>query len=408
MDLAHALQWLYGTQLFGIKLGLDNMRRLAAALGVDLARPRFLHVAGTNGKGSVCAFAESLARTAGLRTGLFTSPHLVTFRERIRIDGRMIAPAAAADGLARIRRIVTGWDPHPTFFEITTALALRAFEDAGTDFVVLETGMGGRLDATNAVLPAACAITPVDLDHQLWLGSTTAAIAAEKAGILKPAVPAVSSPQSPEVADVIRRRAAEVAAPLAFVEAPLPADWETGIPGPHNRTNAAVALAAVRAAGVGIPDADARRAIAETRWPGRFQAIRDGRVIVDGAHNPSAARALVATWRERFGRSAFPVIVFGAVSTKDVEGMIDALSAIASAFVFTRPDSERALDPATFRAPVPSVVEPDAASAVERALSDAPGDPPVLVAGSLYLVGEVLSRFGDGAGAGHRYEPSLQ
>ena len=215
-----ALAWLYGLERFGIKLGLENIRRLldelsrsggfqaaagdlppsvaAATYGVpgEIAFPwKVIHIAGTNGKGSVCAMIDSICRAQGYHTGLFISPHLVTFRERIRINGEMISEDAVAGGLTTIRNLVADWDPHPTFFEVTTALALKHFSDAKIDIAILETGLGGRLDATNAVQSDVSVITSLALDHEKWLGNTLAKIAGEKAGIIKPRVPVVSAPQ---------------------------------------------------------------------------------------------------------------------------------------------------------------------------------------------------------------------
>jgi len=209
--------WLFKTQRFGIKLGLGNSRRLFNALGVPQPNERIIHVAGTNGKGSVCALLDSICRAAGYRTALFTSPHLVSFRERIQVNGELISEGEVVRGLTKIRELVAGWEPHPTFFEITTGLALDHFRNLETEIVVLETGMGGRLDATNATQPVVSVLTPTDYDHQKWLGSSLTEIAREKAGIIKPGVPVVSARQLPEVEAVIRARAAECAAPLDFV-----------------------------------------------------------------------------------------------------------------------------------------------------------------------------------------------
>src|SRR2546425_7663597 len=184
MTYKEALSWLYSLQRFGIKLGLENIRRLLAALSrsggfqaavgdVEIALPwKVIHVAGTNGKGSVCAMVDSICRAQGHPTGLFTSPHLVTFRERIHVNGKIIFEDAVADGLTMIRDLIAGWDPHPTFFEVTTALALKHFFEQNIDVAVLETGLGGRLDATNAVQSDVSVITPIGLDHEEWLGNT--------------------------------------------------------------------------------------------------------------------------------------------------------------------------------------------------------------------------------------------
>src|SRR5437870_11073841 len=238
-----ALAWLYSIQRFGIKLGLENIRRLLAELHVDLRGTRVIHVAGTNGKGSVCAMIDSICRANGHRTGLFTSPHLVTFRERIRVNGKMISEDAVTGGLTTIRNLVADWDPHPTFFEVTTALALKHFAESKIDLVILETGLGGRLDATNAVQSNVSIITPIDFDHEEWLGNTLAEIAGEKAGIIKPGVPVVCAPQRPEAANVIRARAAESEAPLQFVTESY-GHSPIALRGEYQKQNAAVAIAA--------------------------------------------------------------------------------------------------------------------------------------------------------------------
>jgi len=212
-----ALAWLYGLQRFGIKLGLANIQRLIAVLRVDPGRARVIHVAGTNGKGSVCAMIDSILRAQKYRTGLFTSPHLVTFRERIRVTGEMISKDAVANGLTTIRDLVRSWSPHPTFFEIATALALKHFSSTTIEVAILETGLGGRLDATNAVQSDVSVITSIAFDHQQWLGQSLREIATEKAGIIKPKIPVVSAPQAPDAEKVIRTRAAECEAPLQFV-----------------------------------------------------------------------------------------------------------------------------------------------------------------------------------------------
>ena len=252
MIYPEALAWLYGTQRFGIKLGLENVRRLLRELAVPGKGQRIVHVAGTNGKGSVCAMIDSISRAAGHRTGLFTSPHLVTYRERIRVNGEMIGQEEVARGLGSLRERIREWDPHPTFFEITTALALDHFKETGCELIVLETGLGGRLDATNALTSIVSVITPIGYDHEKWLGNTLEAIAGEKAGIIKPRVPVVSAKQEPEAEKVIRARAAECDAPLKFVAAvddTRPGEdstvvdrrYKIALAGAHQRENAALA-----------------------------------------------------------------------------------------------------------------------------------------------------------------------
>ncbi|HEU5313866.1 MAG TPA: Mur ligase family protein, partial [Candidatus Udaeobacter sp.] len=306
-----ALAWLYGLQRFGIKLGLENIERLLDELsrrgdlqiapgGLRAAVPwKLIRVAGTNGKGSVCAMIDSICRAHGYRTGLFTSPHLVTFRERICVNGEMISEDAVANGLTIIRNLVTNWDPHPTFFEVVTALALKHFSDTRVEIAILETGLGGRLDATNAIQSNVSVITPIDFDHEKWLGKTLSEIATEKAGIIKPKVPVVCAPQRPEAEEVIRARATKCGAPLQFVTK-LYDKTAIALAGSHQKQNAALAIAALRAAKIDIDSSAIARGLSCIEWPARFQRW-DERTIIDGAHNPAAARLVVRTWREIFG-----------------------------------------------------------------------------------------------------------
>ncbi len=398
--LGGALEWLYGTQLFGVKLGLDGMRRLAGAVGVALggdAAPRFIHVAGTNGKGSTCALIESVCRASGRRTGLYTSPHLVSLRERFRLDGELISEAELCDALHRVRKLVSEWEPHPTFFEIVTVLALEWFQRKGAECVVLETGMGGRLDATNVVTPVVSVLTSVGLDHQQYLGTTLAQIAAEKAGILKSGVPAVSAPQPQEVLEVFERVALEKGTRLRVVSAPW-SEGPVGLAGAVQRWNASLAVAALAAAGL-EPGAEALRSgLAQVHWPGRFQRLAAD-LIVDGAHNPAAALALVETWHELFpGEKAS--LIFGALQDKDAGLVLRLLAPITGELILVPVQSPRSFDLRQLRrlaaesvrqeggALAPEVFEAtDVASALARSSKGRRR----LVAGSLYLVGEVLA-----------------
>lgn len=388
MTYQAALAWLYSTQQFGIKLGLENTLRLLAELGDPQHDLRIFHVAGTNGKGSVCALLDSISRHAGHRTGLYTSPHLVDFRERIRVDGEMISKAAAADGLSRIRAISSHWDHVPTFFEICTALALSHFAASGCEWVVLETGMGGRLDATNAVEPAVSILTPIGLDHMEWLGDTLAKIAAEKAGIIKPGVPAVSSPQPVEVADVFRGRASQLGTTVRFVEEPWPG--RVGLAGTHQKWNAALAVVALDAAKLEATPDVIREALADVKWAGRFQRLTPT-FVVDGAHNPHAVERLVETWQEEFGDTR-PLVLFGALRDKDAAGMLRHLDRIADGYHFVPIQSARACDPVMF--PPLTSIRSQVFSSLESAVRSAQQTgSPILCAGSLFLAGEVLSVF---------------
>lgn len=386
MSADGAFEWLDRSIGTGIKPGLGNTLTLLEAIGDPRRALRFLHVAGTNGKGSVCAMMDSVLRLAGLRSGLFTSPHLVDFRERIRVDGAMIPRDVAATGLARIRDASEGLGIAPTYFEIGTVLAIDHFAGTGCDVAILETGMGGRLDSTNVVLPLVSVITPVSMDHAEWLGSTPAAIAAEKAGIIKPGAPVVSAPQHPDVAEVLRGRAAEVGVRIHEVVEP----WEgpVGLAGDHQRVNAATAARALGLAFADLPADIVRDGIAGVRWPGRFQRIGDN-LIVDGAHNPAAIEALVNTWRGGFGdrRAA---VVFGALADKDASGMLESLRRIAGSFHFVPVAGDRAADPAAFSQPagIPCRVHSDLAAGLKAA---AESGLCILVTGSLHLVGEVLA-----------------
>jgi len=399
-----ALAWLYGLQRFGIKLGLENIRRLLdeCCSGVCVKRPaltaagaftfKVIHVAGTNGKGSVCAIIDSLCRAQGYRTGLFISPHLVTFRERIRVNGEMISEAAAADGLAMIRNLTADWDPHPTFFEVTTALALKHFGEAKIDIAVLETGLGGRLDATNAVQSNVSVITPIGLDHEKWLGRTLAEIAAEKAGIIKPGVPVVFAPQRPQAEQVIRARAAECGSPVQFVGETYHSS-PVALRGEYQKQNAAVAIAAIHAANMQVDEKAIVRGLAAVEWPARFQKW-DERTIIDGAHNPSAARILAQTWREAFGdRKA--TLVLAVLSDKDLRGICEALAPIAESVLLPKILTERAAAPEEL-AKMFSIITPSLPYSIAPTIADAlmlaRAQPnPILITGSLHFAGEVLA-----------------
>ena len=383
-----AIDWLFGTQNLGVKLGLDNVQRLLASLGDPQEELRFIHVAGTNGKGSVCAMIDSICRTAGMKTGLFTSPHLVRFNERIQINGLPIDDAAVVQGIQRIRALVDE-ERHPTFFEITTALAFDYFRSQTVDLVVLETGLGGRLDATNVVHPLVSVLTSIDMDHQKWLGDTLSGIAAEKAGIIKPGVPVVSGPQFTEVKDVLERIAAQHSAPVSYAEKPLDGLF-IGLTGFHQRLNAAIAVRAIRQAGLRASPQALKEGLANVYWPGRFQRI-DERIILDGAHNPAAARCLVETWRECIGPQKATVI-FGGLCDKDLQGMLSTLGTLAARFFIVPIRSQRAASPADIECFVPQQLSATQCASAEQALGLARRcNEQILVTGSLFLVGETLA-----------------
>jgi dihydrofolate synthase/folylpolyglutamate synthase len=395
-----ALAWLYGTQRFGIKLGLDNIRRLLDELNVPGKHQRFVHVAGTNGKGSVCAMIDAICRAQGYRTGLFTSPHLVTYRERIQVDGEMIPEEKVAEGLNAIRIRTSDWNPHPTFFEITTALALIHFKERDCEVIALETGLGGRLDATNAVEPIVSVITPIGYDHQSWLGNSLEEIAGEKAGIIKTRIPVVSAAQEPAAEKVLRARAAECQAPIEIVSEPY-----TGTPlalaGAHQKQNASLAVAALRSGGIVVEEPAISRGLASVRWPARFQRW-DERTIIDGAHNPAGADVLVTTWQEEFGDER-ATIILAVLADKDVAGICRSLVPIARQIILPPAHNERALAPNEL-AKIGTEISPDLPISVVASLGEgfhqARNKPErVLVTGSLHFAGEALAMLGGNAAA---------
>ncbi len=405
LSYTEALAWLYGLERFGIKLGLENIRRLLDELsrrgdlqialgGWKAAAPwKVIHVAGTNGKGSVCAMIDSICRAQGYHTGLFISPHLVTFCERIRVNGDMISEDAVACGLTTIRNLVSDWDPHPTFFEVTTALALKHFGDAKIDIAILETGLGGRLDATNAVQPDVSVITPIAMDHEQWLGYTLAKIAGEKAGIIKPGMPVVSAPQQQQAEEVIRARAAECGSPVQFVN-----EMYYGSPvalrGEYQKQNAALAIAAVHAANIQLGEKAIVRGLAAIEWPARFQKW-DEHTIIDGAHNPAAALSLAQTWREVFGDQK-ATLVLAVLSDKDLRGVCEALAPIAASVILPKIRSERAVAPSEL-AKIFSIITPSLPHSITSTVGDAlmlarAKPNPILITGSLHFAGEVLAQ----------------
>jgi dihydrofolate synthase/folylpolyglutamate synthase len=396
VNYREALAWLYATQRFGIKLGLENIERLLAALpgsGLETAAPcKVIHVAGTNGKGSVCAMIEAIARGAGYRTGLFTSPHLISFRERILVNGEKISEDEVAGGLTEIRELIGSWDPHPTFFEIATALALQHFQKTRCEILVLETGMGGRLDATNAVQSSVSVITPIDFDHEKWLGHSLGQIAREKAGIIKPRIPVVSAPQRAEAEVIIRQRAEECDARLQFVNDPW-TKTRIALRGKHQKMNAALAFAALQATDIQVSDDAIARGLSSVEWPARFQ-IWNERIVIDGAHNPAGARILAQTWREEFGDER-ATILLAILRDKNAAEIVHALVPIATKFVLPRIRSERAMPPnvlvqviSSLTPSLPYSITPSVAEAISAAQRTSER---VLITGSLHFAGEALA-----------------
>jgi dihydrofolate synthase/folylpolyglutamate synthase len=410
MTYAEAVQFLYDLRLFSANFGLENTFKLAALAGNPQEKLRFIHVAGTNGKGSTCAMLESIYRAAGLRVGLFTSPHLVSFRERIQVNRQLIPEADVVRLVTELRGL--NKEHEATLFEFATVMAFKFFAEQQCDLVILETGLGGRLDATNIVTPLASVITNIALDHQQWLGNTLEKIAAEKAGIIKPGVPVVTATDEPEALTVIEKIAEEKSAPLFKVEQAsrlfgageppaLP------LPGDHQRLNAALALATIEILRDQIPiiAEKIRAGLAGVNWPGRLQLIQkpDGKnILLDGAHNVAGAKVL----REALEKN-FPVagrtLILGVLQDKDWQHICETLAPLASR-IFTVPvSSERTANAgdlaAACHASNPSS-EILACANLAEALKKSADDAFVIVTGSLYLVGEALEILGLSPAAG--------
>jgi dihydrofolate synthase/folylpolyglutamate synthase len=406
MLYSQAIEFLYNLRVFGMKLGLENTLRLAAAAGQPQQKLRFIHVAGTNGKGSTCAMLESVYRAAGLRVGLFTSPHLVTFTERIQVDRRLISQQDAAQGVEQLQGWVKalGAEAPPTFFEAVTVIALQYFARQKCDLVIWETGLGGRLDATNIVSPLASVITNVQLDHQQWLGNTLPEIAREKAGIIKPGVPVITATDDAAALAVIAEVARLRQAPLSVVgraEIEAAGRFQLSLAGEHQKINAALALAVLRvlAPVLPVPDAAIRAGLKTTQWAGRLQTVLSpgGQVILlDAAHNPAGAQTLAAALAARRGRG-LPALILGVMRDKDCAAICQILAPCA-ARVFVAPvDSERAADPQLLaslcrqaNAAAPAVV----CGSVGQALQRAAGEPFVVVTGSIHFVGSAMEAMG--------------
>lgn len=408
MTYTDAIRFLYGLQLHGTKLGLENTRRLAALAGNPQNRLRFIHVAGTNGKGSTCAMLESIYRAAGRRVGLFTSPHLVSFRERIQINRQPITEGEVVRQVTEIRQYLDHFprDHFPTFFEVVTVMALRHFAAQDCDLVVWETGLGGRLDATNIVTPLASVITNIALDHQQWLGETLAKIAAEKAGIIKPGGPVFTAAEAPEALAVIRAAAALAESQLVEVSAqdthrPPLNTLVLPLPGEHQRLNAALALAVARGLADILPVDEAAICVGlrSVHWPGRFQIIRrsGGQLdVLDGAHNTAGTEALAAALQHQFpGRQ--PVLILGVMRDKDWPSMCRILAPRARSILLVPVSSQRSAAPEELVGAC-AAGHPGVRLTVCHSLTEAlrltAAEPFRLITGSLYLVGEALTLLG--------------
>ena len=421
-------QYLLSLEKFGIKFGLANIRTLTAALGEPQTHFKSILIAGTNGKGSVTAMADCALRASGLKVGRYTSPHLIRLEERFAVDGTPIDTAVLGERIEEVRRLIDELlaagrlEAPPTFFEVTTAVAFEIFRRAGVDVAVLEVGLGGRLDATNVVEPIAAAITSIDFDHEQYLGNTLAAIAAEKAGVIRGNIPVVVGPVAAEAREVLVSMCELASA--EFTEAdrgvrvvamneggrtsirlttpfreygPVP----LGLRGDHQIPNAVVAVRLLEELERHLPltATSITAGIRDVRWPGRLQMLEvagGGRVLLDAAHNPAGAWALASYLKREF---AEPLpLVFGAMRDKDVTLMLKTLLPVASTIVMTEPDTPRAYRAGELAAigrklsPAMKIdIEPDPLHALDRAWTYCPV---VCAAGSIFLIGNLLAAIG--------------
>jgi dihydrofolate synthase/folylpolyglutamate synthase len=424
MSYQETIAYLFGLQKHGIKLGLANSRALMEGMGDPHRRFRSVHIAGTNGKGSTAAFLAMMLQQAGYRVGLYTSPHLVDFTERIRVDGVPVSEDQVVALAERVRvaarRLVAqdGGTIIPTFFEVTTTMAFAYFAEAAVDVAVVEAGMGGRLDSTNVIMPLVSVITNIDLEHTEFLGTTVEQIAGEKAGIIKPGVPVVTGAAQPEAIAVLEREAARHGAPLYRLQRDFgPEQVRSGpvqrfdhrgirtayrdlviaLRGGYQVTNACLALAAVECAtaqGLAVPEQAVRRGLETTVWEGRLERVAERPdLYLDGAHNPASAAMLAGALRDLKNSYGGLVLVLGILQDKDIGGIIGPLAPLAERIIVTRPRYSRASEVGALAAAVRKVhaavdEAPTVEDAVALARRSAGADDLIVVTGSLFTVGD--------------------
>jgi len=424
MSYQDTIAYLFSLQQYGMKFGLDNIRRLMSVLDNPQDTFRSVHVAGTNGKGSTASMIESMLRTAGVTTGLFTSPHLVSFTERIRVNGREISEADVVALADEVRTAAAGIpDFSPTFFEVTTAMAFLCFRKMRVEWAVVEVGMGGRLDATNILMPEASVITGIDIDHREFLGETLHKIAGEKAGIIKQGRPVISSSQHAEVMDVLMRKAGEYGSAFYFFGEDFTAeitaedltcikiDYQgiaayqglaVQLAGRHQAMNAAVAVRTIEEITRAYPAlrCDIRRGLRDVRWPGRLEFVKERPpVLIDGAHNPQAAAVLAAYLKKALELYSRIILVIGVMADKDREGIMRPLLPLASEIIFTAPAYGRAASPEILAAQARglgyfSKTAPTVSGALALAEELFTQGDLIVITGSFYTVGEAQEALG--------------
>ncbi|MFA5114304.1 MAG: folylpolyglutamate synthase/dihydrofolate synthase family protein [Candidatus Margulisiibacteriota bacterium] len=367
-------KYLAALEKFGINLGLERIERLLDRLDNPQRTLKTIHVAGTNGKGSTCAMIASILQAAGHKVGLYTSPHLIKYNERIKVNGKDIPGKDFKKGLSLVEQAEEGMGERPTVFEALTALAFWYFAQEKVDYAVVEVGMGGRLDATNVVTPLICVITNIDLEHTAVLGKTLAKIAVEKAAIIKPGVPVITAETKPEALKVIKHQAEKKHSLLIQVGSQQ-AGLRSALIGEHQKTNAACAVVAVRLAGINVGKEAVGRGLESVVWPARFQVVsKKPLTIVDGAHNPAGVATLVATLQAQYPGRKFTFII-GTQSDKDAASMLSLLKPVAGRIVQTHSSHQNAANQGSVK--------------LAQALRQTAGRDRV-IAGSLFLAGDAL------------------
>jgi dihydrofolate synthase / folylpolyglutamate synthase len=421
---SEALEYLYGLQKYGIKFGLNKTANLLKAFGNPHRGQRYVHIGGTNGKGSVAAMLESVFMESGLKVALYSSPHLVRFAERFRINRQEITPKEVTS-LTREIRAVIGPEPPPTFFEVATTMALVYFAREECDLAIMEVGMGGRLDATNVIRPMVSVITNISLDHQAYLGRRVLEIAGEKAGIIKRGVDLITAATQPSVLRLFQsvcdaKKAAlwRVGRDVRYRKGSAGLDYrgldrrfgnlELGLRGDFQRRNAATALAVLEVLdrkGLRVSERDITEGLKHPYWPGRVHVISHNPLIVlDGGHNPAAVRVLADSVGREF-RYKKLILVLGIMKDKDIAGVVRAIVPKADYVIYSRPAYDRAAAPEEIRQKARSFGKPGEVlsplkDAIERAKTIAGSEDMILICGSLFTVGEAMTRL-----APERYRP---
>jgi len=412
-----AVQYLYGLQKYGVKFGLSKTSKLMKKLGNPHHGRKYIHIAGSNGKGSVAAMVESILTKAGMKVGFYSSPHLVRFTERFRINQKEISQSKSVELTDEIRGIIDPDHP-PTYFEATTAMALAYFAREKTDISIMEVGMGGRLDATNIIRPVVSAITNISLEHQFFLGSHLADIAGEKAGIIKKGVDTVTAATQPSVIRLFRSICAKKGAPFWRIGKDVRyrltgsglsyygfkhvfRDIDVGLKGIFQSRNIALAIAIIELLekkGFRINSGDIIQGLSNTNWPGRLHLVsQNPLIILDGAHNPRAIKELAYSLNRAFSYNRL-ILVIGIMEDKDIDNMIGKIVPLSDYVICTSPDYYRSADPGDLMGTVsshgkPGEIIPMVSGAIEKAKEMAGRQDLILVTGSLFTVGEALTYF---------------